>query len=113
MTIVLVDMAAVLLIDLWSRLSDQLRNSSKTLIIRLQDVRTDISSEAQRPVYIEPLTERERQVLSMACRGGSARDRQQLFISERTVESHLSNGYRKLGIRSRIELVRRAVEFGL
>ncbi|MGV0870601.1 helix-turn-helix transcriptional regulator [Mycolicibacterium sp. XJ879] len=113
-TIVLVDFPAALLIDIWSNLSEKLWNSSKTLIIRRQDARTDISSDTHRPVYIEPLTERERQVLSMACRGDSAREiGQQLFISERTVESHISNGYRKLGIRSRIELVRRAVEFAL
>lgn len=113
-TIVLVDFPAALLIDIWSNLSEKLWNSSKTLVIRRQDARTEISSEAHRPVYIEPLTERERQVLSMAIRGNSAREiGRQLFISERTVESHISNGYRKLGIRSRIELVRRAVEFGL
>ncbi len=113
-TIVLVDFPAALLIDIWSHLSEKLWNSSKTLVIRRRDARTEISSEAHRPVYIEPLTERERQVLSMAIRGNSAREiGRQLFISERTVESHISNGYRKLGIRSRIELVRRAVEFGL
>lgn len=113
-TIVLVDFPAEQLIELWRQVSEQLWNSSKTLIIRRQNARPYFSSESQIPVYIEPLTERERQVLSMACRGASARViGQKLFISERTVESHVSNGYRKLGIRSRVELVRRAVEFGL
>jgi DNA-binding NarL/FixJ family response regulator len=113
-TIVLVDFPAELLIDEWRQVSEQLWNSSKTLIMRRRDARPNLSNESETPVYIEPLTDRERQVLSMACRGASARTiGQQLFISERTVESHVSNGYRKLGIRSRIELVRRAVELGL
>jgi DNA-binding CsgD family transcriptional regulator len=30
----------------------------------------------------------------------------QLFLSPKTIEYHLSNAYRKLGIRSRAELVR-------
>lgn len=30
-----------------------------------------------------------------------------LFVSRKTIEFHLSNTYRKLGIRSRAELVRR------
>ena len=31
----------------------------------------------------------------------------ELFISERTVEANLTRAYRKLGVRSRTELVRR------
>lgn len=113
-TIVIVDFPAGLLIDRWQQVSEQLWNSSKTLIVRRQGTQPEHLGASPTPVYIEPLTERERQVLSLACTGASARAiGERLFISERTVESHVSNGYRKLGIRSRVELVRRAIEFGL
>lgn len=36
-----------------------------------------------------------------------------LFVGERTVESHLSSSYAKLGVGSRLNLVRRAAELGL
>ncbi|XVU30073.1 alpha/beta fold hydrolase [Actinoplanes sp. CA-054009] len=58
------------------------------------------------------LTPREREVMALAVQGLSARDiAAHLFISERTVESHIEHAYRKLGVTSRIELVRRAGEW--
>lgn len=95
------------------QVSQQLWNSAKTLIIRRHIEGTAPTATNDRPAHIEPLTERELQILAMACEGKSARQiGDRLFISERTVESHVSNAYRKLGIRSRIELVRRATYFG-
>jgi DNA-binding CsgD family transcriptional regulator len=52
------------------------------------------------------LTRREQEVLDLAAAGASAKEiAEQLVIGERTVETHLANIYRKLGVRSRVELV--------
>lgn len=60
------------------------------------------------------LTRREREVARLAAQGHSAREiASQLFIGERTVETHLANAYAKLGVTSKLDLVRRAGEFGL
>jgi DNA-binding NarL/FixJ family response regulator len=51
------------------------------------------------------LTASERRVAAFAAEGQSNRDiAQALFVTPKTVEVHLSNAYRKLGIRSRREL---------
>jgi DNA-binding CsgD family transcriptional regulator len=60
------------------------------------------------------LSRREQQVARLAADGRTAREiAERLFISERTVETHLANIYTKLGVRSKIELVRRASELTL
>jgi DNA-binding CsgD family transcriptional regulator len=60
------------------------------------------------------LSHRERQVAQMAARGKTAREiADALFIGQRTVETHLSNAYAKLGVDSRTQLMRRASELGL
>ncbi|MFF5077967.1 alpha/beta fold hydrolase [Actinoplanes sp. NPDC000266] len=65
-----------------------------------------------RPPRPALLTPREREVMSLAVQGLTARDiAARLFITERTVESHIEHAYRKLGVTSRIELVRRAAEW--
>ena len=60
------------------------------------------------------LTKREREVARLAAEGWSGREiAQRLFIGERTVETHLANAYAKLGVSSKMELVRLAPELDL
>jgi len=54
---------------------------------------------------VDALTASEKRVAAMAAEGSSNRDiAQALYVTPKTVEVHLSNTYRKLGIRSRREL---------
>jgi DNA-binding CsgD family transcriptional regulator len=51
------------------------------------------------------LTGSERRVAELVAQGRTNREvAEALFLSEHTVESHLSSAYRKLGVRSRTEL---------
>jgi DNA-binding CsgD family transcriptional regulator len=57
------------------------------------------------------LTPREREIVRLVSEGATAREiAQRLVISVRTVETHLSRAYAKLGVQSRFELVRRLPE---
>lgn len=54
----------------------------------------------------ESLTAREREVVRLAQQGLTAKEiGRQLFIGSRTVETHLSNAYAKLGISSKMQLM--------
>lgn len=62
----------------------------------------------------DALSRRQREVAMLAARGETAGEiAARLFISERTVETHLSGIYAKLDVRSKSDLIRRAREFGL
>jgi DNA-binding NarL/FixJ family response regulator len=61
----------------------------------------------------DSLTRREREVARLAATGMSAKDiAGALFVGERTVESHLASTYAKLGVSSKMELIRRSAELG-
>jgi DNA-binding CsgD family transcriptional regulator len=50
----------------------------------------------------------------MAVQGLTAKEiAKQLILGPRTVEGHLANAYAKLGVRSKVELTRRARELGI
>ena len=60
------------------------------------------------------LTRREREVARLAATGMSAKEiAESLFVGKRTVETHLASVYAKLGVDSKLQLVRRATELGL
>ncbi len=70
------------------------------------------ASEASR--VAESLTARQRTILGMLASGRSAREiATQLGISERSVRSHITMLYRRLGVGNRVEAVRRALSMGL
>ena len=63
--------------------------------------------------FPEPLTDREREVLTPLAQGLSNKEiAQRLYISVRTVEGHLASVYGKLGIHSRTEAALYAVRQG-
>jgi DNA-binding NarL/FixJ family response regulator len=60
---------------------------------------------------MQPLTDRELEVLQLAAQGLTNYDiAQQLYISVRTVEAHLTHVYNKLGVGSRTEAVVHAIQ---
>jgi LuxR family maltose regulon positive regulatory protein len=66
------------------------------------------------PRLVEPLTDRELEVLRLIAVGLSNREiAEELVLAVTTVKKHASNIYGKLGIRSRTQAVARAEELGL
>jgi DNA-binding NarL/FixJ family response regulator len=55
---------------------------------------------------VDALTPSERQVVELAARGQGNREiAQQLYVTRRTVETHLTHAFGKLGVASRTDLV--------
>jgi DNA-binding CsgD family transcriptional regulator len=60
----------------------------------------------------EPLTEREQAVARLVAEGATNREiARVLFLSPKTVERHVSNTFRKVGVRNRAELAARLRDF--
>jgi LuxR family maltose regulon positive regulatory protein len=66
------------------------------------------------PLLIEPLTERELELLRLVAGGRSNQEiAQALFLAVGTVKKHLNNIFGKLGVNSRTQAVARARELDL
>jgi class 3 adenylate cyclase/DNA-binding CsgD family transcriptional regulator len=83
------------------------RAGSRPLVEQAQAELEAAGARAQRPVLsgVEALTPSERRVAELAADRMEEKEiAQALFVTTRTVEVHLSNAFRKLGVRSREEL---------
>ena len=80
---------------------------ARLLARRLRERKTDDAP-------VEALTEREREVIALLGRGASNKEiASQLFITERTARTHVSNILGKLGLASRTQAALYAVDRGL
>ena len=69
---------------------------------------------AQMEELVEPLSERELEILSWIARGASNKEiADQLFIAEGTVKNHVTHILGKLGVRDRTQAALKARELGL
>jgi DNA-binding NarL/FixJ family response regulator len=79
-----------------------------------QKLMAHIAGRSGPPPAYESLTDREREVLSLAGKGYTNKAiGVQLGISDRTVQGHLAKIYRKLQVGSRTEAVMRAVSLDI
>jgi len=83
------------------------RAGAHALVERAMEALRATGARPRRPRLsgVDSLTPQERRVAGLAAEGRGNREiAESLFLTRRTVEMHLSNGYRKLGIGSREEL---------
>jgi DNA-binding NarL/FixJ family response regulator len=81
--------------------------------IRMVGLGMDVFEPEAEPTKV-PLSEREREVVSLIAAGSTNREiAEQLFLSPHTVKEYTSGVYRKLGVRNRAEAVKRAQSLGL
>ena len=72
------------------------------------------SNSVLEPPLVEPLTDRERQILRLIAAGRSNPEiAELLYLSLNTVKWHAKNLYGKLGVGSRVEAIARAQELDL
>jgi len=82
--------------------------------VLVQDVLAKKGSKARRTRPIKILSDRELQVLKLVARGYSSQQiASQILVGVKTVETYRSRLAQKLGLRTRSEVVRFAVQMGL
>ena len=93
---------ALLQPDIASKVFGNLLTSSPNKSVSTPIKSAHASSDSM--AYIESLTEREREILTLVAKGASNRQiGELLFITEGTVKNHMSNILSKLGLRDRTQ----------
>jgi LuxR family maltose regulon positive regulatory protein len=92
---------------------DRLRPFSEQIMATLHESLGPLASNTPVEPLIEPLTEREREVLQLIAQGLSNQDlAERLYISLQTVKVHTRNIYGKLGVSSRTQAIARGRALG-
>lgn len=99
---------------------DELVNSLRSLMRGENTLHPKASTELLKgpsepaPHTVNPLTPREKEVLAELTKGKSNREiASSLFVTEKTVKTHISNIFAKLGVQDRTQAALYAVKHGL
>lgn len=94
--------------------SERDRATAAALLPLVAVMTNRIQREGREGVPLPLLTRQERTVLALVARGWTASHIGfELSISDRTVQKHLENAYRKLGVADRLSATQRAIELRL
>ncbi|MDX9941139.1 MAG: response regulator transcription factor [Bacteroidales bacterium] len=101
--------ALTLVADNKNYFSDELIPTLTTSLVKSRN-----KEEPREPELREELTRREVEVLELICKGYTIKEiADKLFISQRTVDGHKANLFRKAGVDSSVKLVTFAIKNGL
>jgi LuxR family maltose regulon positive regulatory protein len=90
-----------------------LPSCARELLLTIERER-DGEAHSTSSVLIEPLSDREREVLQLIVAGLTNREiAERLYIAVSTVKSHVNNIYGKMGVSNRAQAVARAIELEL
>jgi two-component system, NarL family, response regulator LiaR len=85
---------------------------ARKVVVRMSG-NQESSTAIEEGSLIEPLTPREQEVLQLLARGlNNKAIAETLYISDRTVQAHLTNIFAKMGVASRLEAVLTAIRRG-
>ena len=94
-------------------LIDAIRTVAADQVFMPAALQTRLVGELRQPSQ-DPLTAREREIMRHVAAGlRNSEIAAKLFICEDTVKTHLSNIFKKLGVRDRVQLTRYALRLGM
>jgi len=100
--------------DQLSDLVQEMLDGGRPISPQIAGFMLDIDDAVETAPDIENLTPREREVVQYIARGYSYRKAAEaLFVSVKTVETHMGNIFDKLGVASRYELAMKAFQSGM
>lgn len=86
---------------------------ARKVVLRMAGTRASSTPDQDKLPPVEPLTAREQEVLQLLAQGLNNRAiAEALYVSDRTVQAHLTNIFAKMGVSSRLEAVLSAIRRG-
>lgn len=97
-----------------AELLESIRAAAAGTVYFSADAAASLARQIRLPAAPEPLTERETEILGLVAEGLANKEiARRLSIAEKTVKTHLTSIFQKLGVQSRVQAALYAIRTGL